>query len=397
MKRKVYKKACDGSRLVDKTRKRAVVVLVVLFTVFVLCMLGVVVYYELKFRSLLGIVYANDQSMGITLTHRMFQTKINGKNLSNALLAVQKSGYTEHGLFYLFWNTGGAVLLFTGAVILSGMAAMAVLFAKGIGNHDVYEKLKTAEQETEKMKKELEMSVEYAGKRNKQLQEFTENIAHQIKTPLAGLSLSLEVLREELKTGEFAENIENDMNQCFLHVSRIKEFIQRLLKISRMESGKVIFVHEDINIYDMLMCAKEAVQNTCPVHICCTNQEYIVNGDSQWLMEAFINVIENACWYAKQGEAPFVNIVVQCFENKCVVTVEDNGPGFQEQQADRIFNRFETNGDYQSFHVGIGLNLSKLIIKAHHGTIQAYNREGNKGAVFRIVIPRFLLKRGKQI
>ncbi|MBO5459391.1 MAG: hypothetical protein J5981_03975 [Lachnospira sp.] len=81
-------------------------------------------------------------------------------------------------------------------------------------------------------------------------------------------------------------------------------------------------------------------------------------------------------------------------EDKCVIKVVDNGDGFGEGCEESIFNRFETNGDYQSFNTGIGLNLSKLIIEAHHGTIQAYNSD-SKGAVFRIVIPKFELKRGK--
>ena len=63
--------------------------------------------------------------------------------------------------------------------------------------------------------------------------------------------------------------------------------------------------------------------------------------------------------------------------------------------CDNLFDRFETQGDYASFQTGIGLNLSRLVVEAHSGTIQAYNRQDGQGAVFRVVLPQFALKQGK--
>lgn len=84
----------------------------------------------------------------------------------------------------------------------------------------------------------MEAALRYTKRKEEQVQKFTENIAHQIKTPLAGLSLLLDVIREEIPQ---EQTIQNDMLQCFLHVERIKEFIRQLLTISRIEAGKVRF------------------------------------------------------------------------------------------------------------------------------------------------------------
>ena len=77
------------------------------------------------------------------------------------------------------------------------------------------------------------------------MQNFTENIAHQIKTPLTALSLALDRLEE---SGENRELLE----RCFEQIERIRSFISKLMTISRMEAGKIIMTEQDINVNSML-------------------------------------------------------------------------------------------------------------------------------------------------
>ena len=64
-----------------------------------------------------------------------------------------------------------------------------------------------------------------------------------------------------------------------------------------------------------------------------------------------------------------------------------------KDKLDNIFNRFESGKSYNSLHTGIGLNLSKLIIEAHHGSVSVNNNEDGRGVSFRIIIPKYNMKR----
>ena len=74
-----------------------------------------------------------------------------------------------------------------------------------------------------------------------------------------------------------------------------------------------------------------------------------------------------------------------------------NGSGFEEDLIPYVFDRFETTGSAAAGHAGIGLNLSRLIIEAHHGTVDVRNNEDGKGAVIRVQIPRYVLKRKAEL
>ena len=105
-------------------------------------------------------------------------------------------------------------------------------------------------------------------------------------------------------------------------------------------------------------------------------------------LEAFINIVQNC-----SEEAENVDINAVCNADKCIITIKDDGNGIAKDKLDNIFNRFESGKSYNSLHTGIGLNLSKLIIEAHHGSVSVNNNEDGRGVSFRIIIPKYNMKR----
>ena len=92
-----------------------------------------------------------------------------------------------------------------------------------------------------------------------------------------------------------------------------------------------------------------------------------------------------------------VEVKAVCRDDKCIVNIKDNGSGFDEDKIPYVFDRFETTGSVAAGHAGIGLNLSRLIIEAHHGTVDVHNNEDGIGAFIRVQIPRYVLKRKNEL
>ena len=110
------------------------------------------------------------------------------------------------------------------------------------------------------------------------------------------------------------------------------------------------------------------------------DEDYCINADEEWIREAFINIIQNSSELCDK-----VKVKAVCRDDRCIVNIKDNGSGFEEDRIPYIFDRFETTGSAAAGHAGIGLNLSRLIIEAHHGTVDVRNNEDGKGAVMAIL------------
>ena len=255
-----------------------------------------------------------------------------------------------------------------------------------IGHNDIYSYVINLDTENRQLKKKQKAGERFLVERNEKLQNFTENIAHQIKTPLTALSIALDRLEE---SGENRELLE----RCFEQIERIRSFISKLMTISRMEAGKIIMTEQDINVNSMLCdVVNQLPKNDCNITVECDDKDYCINADEEWIREAFINIIQNSSELCDK-----VEVKAACRDDKCIVNIKDNGSGFEEDLIPYVFDRFETTGSAAAGHAGIGLNLSRLIIEAHHGTVDVRNNEDGKGAVIRVQIPRYVLKRKAEL
>ena len=245
------------------------------------------------------------------------------------------------------------------------------------------------EYEIAKLFERLEAEEHYLQEKNLMTQNFIENIAHQIKTPLSCISISQERIMEgtEREARELAQ-------QSLRYTDEIGKLMKRLLDIGRLEAGKVIWHREMFRMADLLEDCAASLEDGTERILTMGDREAEYYGDYEWLKEAFSNILKNCLEHDASGEKITASLT-QSREGIKIV-IRDHGPGISEKDLPHIFDRFYLPEKTGTSHVGIGLNLARLVIEQHFGTVAARNAEGG-GAEFTVILPAYSIMKTERI
>lgn len=409
-------------RNIDKTirnyRKNQTLFVISMVVTNALIIAFLTIYYSIRQRALVGALYLYDKASAMDLIDRMMHMNISRKTYEAGLEAMIEAGYTRNGYMYLAHINYENVINIVIGLILLLLLIYGLVHCYRIGRKDCLGSLKGYVRENGILKEQLNKEHEYNICQYKKMQEFVENIAHQIKTPLSVMTMKLEMLQDILQshicspdstkadaiktaaTGCLEQQYNNItdgitiISECTKSAFKIKVFIKKLLDISRIESGKVILATEKVVIdYIVEESVESAVADKSKVIVDYgTDVKRVMYADEGWLAEALINIISNSYECICDKENGRVYIDISSNNEVCIIKIADNGDGIDKTKISGIFDRFEGKNSQSEFHAGIGLNLSKLIIEAHHGSIRASNSEKYKGAEFRILLPLYKLK-----
>ena len=206
--------------------------------------------------------------------------------------------------------------------------------------------------------------------------ENLSNIAHQIKTPVTAISLSLQTMEQEGEDGQ----TERIRKQLF----RLSHLEESLLLLARLDAGTLALKKEEVDVFTLLSLAAdnldEMLQESGTAIDIPEQGEMAVTADLDWTMEAVINLMKNCLEYNPGG-------TIHClYEQNPLYTqiqIRDDGKGFAKEDIPHLFQRFYRGKHAAEGGIGIGLSLAKEIIERQNGTIRAENRpEG--GACFEI-------------
>lgn len=349
------------------------------------------IYYSIRQRALVGALYLYDNNSATNLIDRMMHMNISKNTYYAGEEAMVQAGYTRNGYAYLSHINGETMMYTIIGMIIAVLLVYGLIHCYRIGKKDCLGSLKAHARENEALKEQLKKEHEYNICQYKKMQEFVENIAHQIKTPLSVMTMKLEMLQDMLNDIKMASTI---ISECTKSAFKIKTFIKKLLDISRIESGKVVLATDKVIIdYIVEESVESAVADKSRVIVDYgTEEKRAMYADEGWLAEAFINIISNSYEYICDREDGRVYIDISSNNEVCIIKISDNGEGIDKAHLAGVFDRFEGKSSQNEFHAGIGLNLSKLIIEAHHGSIKAANSEKYGGAEFRILLPLYKLK-----
>lgn len=367
------------------------ILLTIGFTGLIVCFLwGILgMYFRMVAyqHNVVGALYLENPEVAKEYLYTLFEP------VSDEKMAAGEKALSEFGI-----TTDGKGDI--GSTLRIGRIAWTALFMAFImiavicyGWHRVIQKERLEKQRLEERIRELEKTQskeEYLREQNQKIQNFIENVAHQIKTPLSRVFSSLYIIEENLEHREQKARIE----ECYSHLESVSGLMKRLIDIGRLEAGKVIFQKEE---FDLRMLVDEVVRNcvgeTGKVQTNFASEENMLyHGDYEWLGEALKNIVKNGLEHDKSG-IPLEIICVRD-EEQIRITVRDHGPGLNQKDIPNLFDRFYIPEEVKANHTGIGLNLAKLIVEGHFGMIYVQNHaEG--GAVFNIILPLYSLKMGK--
>lgn len=222
-------------------------------------------------------------------------------------------------------------------------------------------------------------------KEKENLADSLADIAHQLRTPLTSINLILSLLENDPGEKERKELL-RETEELLL---RMEWLITSLLKLSRLDAGIVVFQMSRVDVGTLLHTALRPLLIPMELHEIdlqvSAPEGVMIQGDMDWLSEAFQNVLKNCMESA--GDKGKIEIVCKDTVLFTEIRIHDSGAGFKENELSCLFERFYRGKNSRAAGYGIGLALCKTIITRQGGTINAENHPQG-GAVFIIRFPK---------
>ncbi|MCB5187591.1 sensor histidine kinase [Methylobacillus caricis] len=212
--------------------------------------------------------------------------------------------------------------------------------------------------------------------------QFLANAAHQLRTPLAGLQMQL-----ELSGDQSPQEREQSYQRMLASTKRIVRLANQLLALARAEGEADANKFTIINISDAIQdLASDWLARAYAKNIDLgLNLENVQVEASRWqIQEMLANLVDNALRYTPSGG----NITIRCYADatQAVIDVEDNGPGILEEQREQVFDRFYRL-DEDPEGCGLGLAIVREIVRHHGGSVVINQPIESAGTLVKIHLP----------
>jgi two-component system, OmpR family, sensor histidine kinase CreC len=219
------------------------------------------------------------------------------------------------------------------------------------------------------------------------VEDYTQILTHELKSPLAAIRGSSELLQEDMpieQRRKFLTNIEHEIN-------RSQRIIDGLLKLAQLEAQSQLRKQESINILTLVeKLLDNHAHRLAPKNITLEINippDLTILGDENLLLAALANILENSIHFSPENS--IIKIKAVTSNGKAIITLTDQGIGIPDYALPRVFDRFYSISRPESMQKssGLGLAFVKEIIELHQGTITLENvPKPNQGTCATIVI-----------
>ena len=220
--------------------------------------------------------------------------------------------------------------------------------------------------------------------------QLTNNINHELKTPVASIQVCLETLLSGINLSE--EKRLELIERCYTNNERLRRLLNEVSLITRMEDGSQLIGKEAVDINNIineiaaeLEIMPEDERFTLHTNF---NEPIVVDGNPSLIGSIFRNLTENAIAYSG-GKNIYISLLENNDDN-CRISFEDDGCGVEEKQLPRLFERFyrvDKGRSRQMGGTGLGLAIVKHAVQFHGGNINVTNRAGG-GLKFEFTIKK---------
>lgn len=302
--------------------------------------------------------------------------------------ALKEAGYEETGKIWLekrIRSYGIGVFV----------AAIGIICIVGLLTELHMEKRRKKALDNQLAEKDRELEAKLAEEKEflhrdrQKMGTYMENISHQLKTPIAGTLLNLEVL---LVTEEDEKRYQK-LEDCVKKVQWMSDMTIVLLRLAQIDSGKIWMKRKKENLTGLI---EECIDRTQPLaeekgvgFEMDVPKECLLSCDGFWLKEAMENVLKNAVEYADTGS--LIQILLKEDTDYYKLYITNRGKRIEEEKRELIFDRFYQME--QGSGIGIDLHLAREIVTLHQGTLKVVDRSGlEEATTFQFILPKMIAK-----
>ncbi|HSK70589.1 MAG TPA: ATP-binding protein, partial [Pyrinomonadaceae bacterium] len=277
--------------------------------------------------------------------------------------------------------------------IVEGLAAQVAI---AMDNARLYQKAQAAIKERETLLKSEQQARKDAEIASRTKDEFLGLLSHELRTPLNAILGWTRMLNTgQLEEEAFARALETIDRNAKLQARLIED----MLDVSRIITGKLRL---DIQPVDLAAVVNAAVDTLRPAADAKGIRIYLVLdygagnvlGDSMRLQQVIWNLLSNAIKFTPKGGS--VQVLLERVNSHIEVTVNDTGPGIDEDFLPYVFERFrqaDSTSSKKYGGLGLGLAIVRHLVEMHGGTVEAANRKDRSGSVFSFKLPVMVIRK----
>ena len=228
-------------------------------------------------------------------------------------------------------------------------------------------------------------------KRASNAENFSTDLVHEIRNPLASLKSASEILHDSNNEGQKVKLIDilsHDVQRIERLITDYSQMLKDEVALSTEKMKKINIgpvIQSVVDDYNSIYKVKRGIEISFNDD---GKKEYFINGIENRIEQIVANLLDNSISFSENGKKILVKIF-KLVDKKILVMVIDEGKGFKEKDTNKIFKRFYSNRpDKFGQHSGLGLNIVKNLVDLHDATIKASNNLTKDGAIIEISFPQ---------